>query len=636
MARLLIVDDQKGVRMPLGHLAESAGHHVTLVESAEAALDVLGARMVDILVTDVCLGGMSGLDLLRRVSVTYPRMRVVLTTGEPSVDTMAVAIRYGAFDFLLKPVTQHDFIDALDRAVAALGDEITTFLACAIAQASIDSIFGKDLDYRYTYVNGHMAALLGRPVDELVGKTPEEVFEPDDAKTVRAVDARCLGGATVTETRTLDVGGQARVFHTVQFPVRDAEGRIVGECGIVRDITALWQAERAAAEARDMLAAAEALAHVGSCYWNMRTGQVVWSEELKCIFGVDPEAYGNDIAAIIDDRVHPDERVYVKTALRGIVEQGEARPIEYRIVRPDGVARMVRTEGRVLMGGDGNPEALHACVVDITDRRLAERALEKAQAQLVQAERFAAIGRVSTGIAHEMSEPLTEIVRLADTLKVPPDASAPEEDVDLFQQTLAVIRAHAERCLSFVEEFEGEVRRGAGQTVLVNVCRTVQDVLDGRAADPRLGDRLLLQAQDRVTMEDLPTLGTRADTRIAGLAESEAWIRCVAGQWELVVGNLIDNALDATVAGDTVAIACRREGDGIVVTVADTGEGIPPERIRYVFEPFYSTRQTGGRGFGLYSCRRVVEKMGGLIDCQSAVGVGTVMRVWLPLARAGG
>lgn len=107
----------------------------------------------------------------------------------------------------------------------------------AVATTARDSIFCKDLQRRYTFVNPAMAEVLGLSPDSLVGRTPEEIFDPEFAATVREVDELNLAGAIVDEIRALAVGNDEIHFHTVQVPIRNDVGDIAGICGIVRDVT---------------------------------------------------------------------------------------------------------------------------------------------------------------------------------------------------------------------------------------------------------------------------------------------------------------------------------------------------------------------------------------------------------------
>jgi signal transduction histidine kinase len=106
---------------------------------------------------------------------------------------------------------------------------------------------------------------------------------------------------------------------------------------------------------------------------------------------------------------------------------------------------------------------------------------------------------------------------------------------------------------------------------------------------------------------------------------------------EQVLINLVNNALRHTPSGGRVTMAARQEGAGLVLTVADTGSGIPPDELPRIWERFYRVekardrREPGGLGLGLAIARSTIAAMHGTIDVQSALGVGTTFKIWLPL-----
>jgi signal transduction histidine kinase len=103
-----------------------------------------------------------------------------------------------------------------------------------------------------------------------------------------------------------------------------------------------------------------------------------------------------------------------------------------------------------------------------------------------------------------------------------------------------------------------------------------------------------------------------------------------ATQIQQVLVNLIKNAMHAMTKGGTLTLQTGEGADGIWVSIADTGGGIPQEEISRIFEPFYTTKKKGS-GLGLMIVQRIVRAHGGRIELESQVGRGTVFRIWLPL-----
>ena len=125
MSRVLIVDDEKSIRVTLCEFLRNDGYEAEMAEDASAALGLLGREAFDVVVSDIVLPGMTGIELLKAVRQTAPRVLVILMTGEPTVNTAAEAVRAGAFDYLCKPITKEAILRVVRNAakLKAVEDE---------------------------------------------------------------------------------------------------------------------------------------------------------------------------------------------------------------------------------------------------------------------------------------------------------------------------------------------------------------------------------------------------------------------------------------------------------------------------------------------------------------------------------
>ena len=133
----------------------------------------------------------------------------------------------------------------------------------AITNSAQDAIFCKDINRRYTFVNGAMAGLFNCERNDLIGKTPEELFDPDNALTIAGVDNRTFQGEKVSEIRTLHINGQEYTFHTIQVPLDIIDGKVTTISGIVRDLTEQRRIEKEKARAEHRSVEQEKHALVG-------------------------------------------------------------------------------------------------------------------------------------------------------------------------------------------------------------------------------------------------------------------------------------------------------------------------------------------------------------------------------------
>lgn len=261
-------------------------------------------------------------------------------------------------------------------------------------------------------------------------------------------------------------------------------------------------------------------------------------------------------------------------------------------------------------------------LVSTLEQRVAERTREltAAQAQLVQTEKLASLGRLSASIAHEINNPLSGILTytklISRRLRTGPPGS---EEVLAILQQLSLVERETQRCSAIVRNLLDFAR----QRPPVFQAVAVQAVLD--EAVPLLANRLAIQ-NIQLTQQVGPLPPVWADF----------------GQLRQAVVNILVNACEAMPNGGTLSVTAQEveapAGDGggparrfVELVVTDQGEGIPPEHLSRIFDPFFSTKEQG-TGLGLSVVYGIVEHNGGTILVDSRPGEGTSMRLRLPVA----
>jgi signal transduction histidine kinase len=230
------------------------------------------------------------------------------------------------------------------------------------------------------------------------------------------------------------------------------------------------------------------------------------------------------------------------------------------------------------------------------------RELSALEAEMERRERLAALGDVAAAFAHEVRNPLNAV------------------SMGLQRLASEFVPEPAEEYGRFVSMIEGEVRR---LNAIVEQFIALARPLPLEPARVALDD---LYAELAVLLEPE---ARRAGVTLAVDAGGVTSIVADRDHLQQVLLNLVLNAIQATGSGGRVTIGAERARDGIVLTVADTGPGIPPEVLPRVFDPYFTTKR-GGLGLGLTIARRIVEAHGGAIDVESQVGPGTRFRVRLP------
>ncbi len=227
-------------------------------------------------------------------------------------------------------------------------------------------------------------------------------------------------------------------------------------------------------------------------------------------------------------------------------------------------------------------------------------------ADAIASERNAAVSLLAAGVAHEIGNPLNSLnihLQLLDREL----RHLPAEKRSTLKESVRVAKVEVAR-----------------------LDKTISDFL--RAARPA-PPRMELESLNAIVEETLQFMS--AEIQDAGITAEANLSRGLPRVWldhdqmKQVFINLIKNALQAMGPGGKLTVATERTEESVVVSISDTGAGIPPNLIGRIFEPYESTKQ-GGSGLGLMIVRRIVQQHGGAIDVDSAVGKGTVFRLRLP------
>jgi PAS domain S-box-containing protein len=311
-----------------------------------------------------------------------------------------------------------------------------------------------------------------------------------------------------------------------------------------------------------------------------------------------------------------------EVALEGLArlhERGEAL-WELTVTATTGIRVPVEVNARLVTQFDGK-RRVQLVVRDMTFRAEAELARDRLEAELREARRLQGLGRLAGSIAHDFRNLLTPIFVNAGILKdcgvLRPEEREVVKDIDFAAQRANALTL---QLLAFARRQDLELRA----VDLNQVVRDVEPILRG-----------LIRGDISLRFDLGPALGALSGDRT---------------QLEQVLVNLVANARDAIAAGGMIRIETsnmtvtpeeaarrpgRRAGDYVVLAVSDSGSGIPEEVRRHIFEPFFTTKGSDqGTGLGLATVHGIVSQCGGSIDVESAVGRGTVFRVFLPRADA--
>ncbi|OUM02845.1 PAS domain-containing protein [Variovorax sp. JS1663] len=507
------------------------------------------------------------------------------------------------------------------RAQEALAESESRFRS--LIQLSSDWYWRQDENLRFNFLSSQALDLTGHTGESSYGKRRWELsgMTPlsgswDEHKAVLAArqpfrDLECCRVGTDGVTRYLSMSGTPMFDHT---------GGFIGYQGVGRNITERKRIEEELRARQEMLDMAQQAAHAAAFEW--RTGEVGedvrWSPDLEAMCGLVPGSYDGAYETW-RKLFHPDDWPLVDAAIRHAGPSGEVA-VEHRVLLAGGTTRWLQTKGRVSFDGQGQPVRMVGFMIDVTERHQAEDELRRLERQLRQAQRLEAMGTLAGGIAHDFNNILGAILGYGEmALRDAPKGSRLRRDLDRIMTATERGRALVEQILTFS-------RSSVNERVPVHLERVVREALDQFAA--QLPHQVSIEPHLRAGRAAVLGDPTQAHQLLMNLATNAFQAMMPAGGTVRV--RLEPLHLAAPRAATTGMVAA---GDHVILQVADSGSGIPPEIVDRIFDPFFTTKEVGvGTGLGLSLVHSIVTDLGGAIDVASEPGRGSTFTVYLPRA----
>jgi PAS domain S-box-containing protein len=499
--------------------------------------------------------------------------------------------------------------DVTDRHLARAAVHAARNRLQAIVDHSPSAIFVKDLDDRYVLASEAFLQPFGLRRRDVLGRTPSEIWsnyvEPAGGRDMDVL----ASGEPVTRDDVVDLADGPHTMMTVRFPLRDSDGGITGMAGIATDVTDRTRAEDALAERERLL---ETIVQASPDIVTIldATGHV------REVSQASSRILGYDIDSPIHDElealVHPDDipTIYREYA-RLLSLDSTSLDIRYRVRHAKGHWVTLDSRGQTIVGEEG--QALGALVMsrDVTEDLIFEAELLTA---VGVAERASlAKSEFLSRMSHELRTPLNSVLGFAQLLDM-------DDLSDQQEQAVGHILRAGRHLLNLIDEVLDIARIESGHLDLSVEPVLLLDVL-GDAVD--LARPLAEHHELHLTVD---TTGCPPGTY--ALADRQRLLQ--------VLLNLLSNATKYNNRTGLVEVAVARTEDGRAsISVSDTGPGISAENLDRVFEPFdrLGAEYSGveGTGVGLTLSKHLIERMGGQIAVRSAVDVGSVFTVLLPL-----
>ena len=472
-------------------------------------------------------------------------------------------------------------------------------LLLTLFEQSPDALFIKDLEGKYLLCNPAVSQLVGKPVEEILGRDDTNLFDPGSAARVMARDRRVREtGLGETEEEILVTSGQTRTFQATKMPYHDSNGQLLGTVGISRDVTESRRAEEALRQSERVLQLVIDALPVGVKVIDLNGDITMANPAAERIWGmlVGPGWQRYDLAK---GRWHATGLPVEDWASHRAITRGEVSHNEVIDIDAfDGQARTILNSAAPIR--DSQQNILGAVIIneEITDRLRLEK-------QYLLNQKMEAIGQIAAGTAHDFNNLLSIISGYGELLLQ--DLSSDDPGREL------------------VDEILGASKRASVLTrqLLAFSRKTVLDpsVMDLNHAVEEMQERLakLVSKNIAVCFE---------------LAEIPCWAKVDLVQFEQLLVNLCANARDAMPSGGKLSIrTAHQEGRNgfVVVVVTDTGDGMSKDVQERIFEPFFTSKRSGqGTGLGLATVYGVMQQSGGYIEVTSSPGQGSSFHLFFP------
>ena len=593
---ILIIDDDVDLASNLSDILREEGYQVTVANDGKSALSLCHEGIINLVIADIKLPDTSGFELTQLLEKACPGAEVIIITGYASIDSAIAAVKLrNVIGYQTKPLDMRNMLvlvrQIMERQRAQKSARESEQLYQLLADNVVDVIWTADLDLNMTYVSPSVEQHLGYTREEAMALSLTNIVPPDslvvfqdNIKSWKSSLPPKAKEANYYFTESENVRKDGRPIWTesrIRFmpATRDRDAYLLG---VTRDISKRKKNIDELRISQARLAEAEKIAHLGHWDLNLLTDELVWSEEVYRIFGLNSPNSGRTYENFLD-YIHPDDREFVEQAVSDALNKGKPYSIDHRIILPDKTLRYVHEQGEVTYADKNKPIRMFGSVQDITERIHIEEELRLLSFRLVQ-------------IQEEERQNISRELH------------------DQVGQVLTVLKLTLDRAMPMCPpEVRKQIGEGANNiTEIINLVRNIS--LNLRPA--MLDDLGLLPTLfwhfDKFTAQT----DIKVDFKHSGLE------RRFPPEITITAYRIIQEALTnmARYSGvNRVSVRAWSTSDRIFIQIADKGKGFNPEAI--------DARISSG----LHGMRERVRLLGGTLSVESTPGTGTILTAELPL-----
>jgi PAS domain S-box-containing protein len=624
--KILVIDDEASTRDLLKMSLESDGYSVFMAEDGPKGLEIFARENPSVVLTDIKMPGMDGIEVLRRVKEQNPDTEVIVITGHGEMNLAIQALQNGATDFIVKPISEkalaaallrsrerfwkdkklREYIENLEKLIKDTTEELEKRheLEHNLIQTSMDGIIANDRRGNLLIFNEGAERISGYTREEAVSNIHVTHLYPEGVakkikKMIYGSEYGGPGRLINYEVEVLTKNGEP-VPILLSATLLYEEGHEVATVGYFKNMHEVKRLERELVKRyefeHDLIQTS-----MDGIIANDRQGNIIiFNEGAQNIYGYTPE---EALAGMSVTRLYP---------------EGEARRIKKLTYGSEygGPGRLINYEVEVLTKkGESVPILLSATLLYEEGREVAMvgyfkdmQKVKRLEKELIQRERLAAMGQATAGIAHGVKN-ILHAMKLGAFMV---DKGFEKEKPDLLRKGWNLVGKNINRIsrmtldmLSYARS-SPPARQSCSLNEIVNqVCELMVEKARERQIDLVLDLDSTLPSVS-VDVEDIHS--------------------CLM--------NLVTNAIEAfpeSSKGGLITVSSRDAGEaGVSLHVKDTGKGMARELQEQVFKYLYSTKGARGTGLGLAITQKIIHEHGGTIEVESAPNEGSCFTVILP------
>jgi hypothetical protein len=395
-------------------------------------------------------------------------------------------------------------------------------------------------------------------------------------------------------------------------PIYNNNGELGGFVKVTRDITERKKTQEALRLSEKKLKEAQKIAKLGSWVWDAENDIVTWSEEMYNIFEVEPESLITNQTYI--DMLDEENRILRQQVINeALLNDSPSFQYYLNYTTPSGKNKILKSQGKIKKAPGNKILKMVGTVLDVTDIKLVEKELRQTNARLLETqkelmhnEKLAALGRFSSGLAHEIRNPLANISALAQLVSKYNGAD------ERMKKHLKIILVNSDIANNIIKD----LLLFASPHNLVLDDISLKDILE-----------LAVNSIEARCLENKIDLVKQFDSNFTEIRADKAKI-------ENALMNFLSNAIDAMPDGGKLLIKTYPDKTEkfIVIDIIDNGHGIPEENLDKIYEPFFTTKDTG-TGLGLGLAYHTIKSHSGFLNIMSETGKGTHVQIKLPLKK---